>query len=87
MEVAVWDTFVTRKKGNIMHFDIIVPSPTKDSEIIYQYGLNYLKEKGEENRPLTSKECTFCHNEKVKPAWEQNLKTKGYYIVELENCK
>ena len=87
MEVAVWDTFVTRKNGSIMHFDIIAPSEIKDSAIIHGFGLKYLKEKGEENQPLTSKECTFCHHERVKPLWEHSLKTKGYYIVELENCK
>jgi len=30
MKVAVWDTYVTRKEGNIMHFDVIVPEEIKD---------------------------------------------------------
>jgi len=25
MKVAVWDTYVTKKDGSVMHFDIIVP--------------------------------------------------------------
>ena len=25
MNVAVWDTYVTKKDGNVMHFDIIAP--------------------------------------------------------------
>jgi hypothetical protein len=29
MEVAVWDTYVTKKDGSVMHFDIIAPSISK----------------------------------------------------------
>lgn len=86
MKVAVWDTYVTRKDGSIMHFDIMVPSEIKDSKIIYRYGMEYLKEKGLEGLELTSKECKFCHVETVKPIGEQSIKEKGFYIYEMENC-
>lgn len=87
MQVAVWDTYVTKKDGSIMHFDIIAPSEIKDSNIIHGYGLEYLKEKGQEKQPLTSKECRFCHIETVKPLWEASIKSKRYFIIEMENCK
>ncbi len=86
MKVAVWDTYVTRKDGAVMHFDIIIPSELKDEEVIYKYGKTYLQDKGQEGQPLTSKECSFCHVETVKLQWEESIKRSGYYIYEMENC-
>jgi len=86
MQVAVWDTYVTKKDGSIMHFDIIAPSEIKDNNVIFNYGLEYLKEKGQEDQPLTSKECSFCHFETIRPQWEAEIKDKGYFILEMENC-
>ena len=34
MQVAVWDTYVTRKDGKVMHFDIIVPDDLEDENKI-----------------------------------------------------
>ena len=87
MKVAVWDTYVTKKDGSIMHFDIIAPEEIKDTTVIYGYGREYLKTKGQEGQPLTSKECRFCHIETVRPQWEAEIKQKGYFIIEMENCK
>lgn len=86
MQVAVWDTYVTKKDGTIMHFDIIAPEGIEDAETIYAYGRAYLKTKGEEGQPLSSEECTFCHIESLQPKHEEEIKRNGYYIVEMENC-
>lgn len=86
MNVAVWDTYVTKKDGSIMHFDIIAPSTIKDTSTIYNYGKQYLKSKGLQNLELTSKECVFCHIETLKPQWENSIKEHGYFIYEMENC-
>jgi len=86
MKVAVWDTYVTKKDGSVMHFDIIVPEDIKDSSIIYGYGKEYLKTKGQQDQKLTSNECRFCHIETVKPYWEEAIRQNGYYIYEMENC-
>lgn len=86
MKVAVWDTYVTKKDGSVMHFDIIAPEDIKDKTVIYNYGKYYLKTKGQDGQPLTSNECRFCHIEKVRPLWEAEIKQKGYYIIEMENC-
>ncbi len=67
MKVAVWDTYVTRKDGRIMYFDIIVPEDLKDVDKILEYGREYLQSKGEEGQPLTTNECRFCHVEEAKP--------------------
>ena len=87
MKVAVWDTYVTKKDGSVMHFDIIAPEENKVTTIIYGYGRDYLKTKGQEGQPLTSKECRFCHIETLQPQWEAEIKQKGYFIIEMENCK
>lgn len=87
MKVAVWDTYVPRKDGKIMHFDIIVPQEIKDKDVIYAYGKEYLKLKEEENQKVTAEECNFCHVEELKSEWESEIKQKGYYIYEMENCE
>lgn len=86
MKVAVWDTYVTKKDGTVMHFDIIVPSDVTDATIIYRYGKEYLETKGQESQPLASNECRLCHIETVKPQQETEIGEKGYYIYEMENC-
>lgn len=87
MKVAVWDTYVTKKDGSVMHFDIIAPEEIRDTTIIYGYGKDYLTSKGQEGQPLTSKECRFCHIETLRTEWKAEIKSKGYFIIELENCK
>ena len=86
MKVAVWDTYVTKKDGTVMHFDIIAPDNVTDENIIFGYGNEYLKIKGHEGQPLTTKECTFCHVETIKPHWEEAVVKNGYYIYEMKNC-
>jgi hypothetical protein len=86
MKIAVWDTYVTKSDGTIMHFDILVPENIKDTSVIFGYGKEYLKTKGQEHQPLTSKECRFCHVETIRPSWEADIKKQGYFIIEMENC-
>ncbi|MGC4233297.1 MAG: DUF2024 family protein [Niabella sp.] len=86
MQVAVWDTYVIKKDGTIMHFDIIAPAEIKDTAVIYSYGKEYLKTKGQSEQLLSSKECMFCHIETVQPQWEKDIRQKGYFIYEMENC-
>ncbi len=86
MKVAVWDTYVTKKDGKVMHFDIIVPETLKDTTVIYTYGKEYLKSKGQEGQMLSAKQCRFCHVRTVYPEWQADITQKGYYILEMENC-
>jgi hypothetical protein len=86
MKVAVWDTYVNKKDGSIMHFDIIAPAEVKDSTVIFGYGRQYLAGKGQAGQPLTAKECRFCHIETVRPDWKQEIEERGYYIYEMQNC-
>ena len=86
-KVNVWDTYVTKKNGKIMHFDILVPIDVKDTTTIYKYGKEYLKTKGQEGQALTSKQCRLCHIEELRPEWEKEINLKGYFIIEMEGCK
>jgi hypothetical protein len=86
MQVAVWDTYVTKKDGSVMHFDIIAPDHIKEEEIIYTFGKDYLQSKKQENQLLTAKECSFCHIEKATDEMVLSIQQKGYYIIEMQNC-
>ncbi len=87
LRVAVYDTYVPKKQGGIMHFDILVDANERDLEKVYAYGREYLAAKGQAGQPLTAKECRFCHYEIAKGPIEEAIRKKGYYIVELEGCQ
>jgi hypothetical protein len=84
MKVSVYDTYVTKKDGSIMHFDILVPEELKDELTVHRFGQEYLKSKGQEGQPLTSKECRFCHVEKATEKIHADIAEKGYSIIEIE---
>ncbi|RED22593.1 uncharacterized protein DUF2024 [Flavobacterium cutihirudinis] len=86
MKVAVWDTYVTRKDGKIMHFDILVDENTVDKDRIFEYGKIYLESVSQEGQSLTAKECRFCHIDKAPIEIENQIKENGFSIIEMENC-
>lgn len=85
-KVNIWDTYVTKKDGTIMHFDIVAPVEDTDTTIIYSYGKDYLRTKGQEGQSLSSKQCRLCHIEKLRPEWEKEIDKNGYFIIEMEGC-
>lgn len=86
MKVSVFDTYVRRADGRVMHFDILVPDTEKDLAKIHGYGHEYLKGKGEESAALGTRECSFCHVEQATPEIVQAIEARGYFIIEMENC-
>ena len=86
MKVAVWDTYVRRLDGKLMHFDILVPDTLKDTEVIFGYGKEYLSSKSFQTGKLSAKECAFCHIEIAPTPVIDGITEKGYYIIEMENC-
>jgi len=86
MDVAVWDTYVSRGKDKIMHFDIIVPIEVNEKDIIRGFGQRYLESKQIESQNVKIIKCQFCHIEEVQEEWEQEIYKNGYYILEMENC-
>ena len=87
MQVAVWDTYVTKIDGSIMHLDIIAPASLKDEKIIHTFGKDYLLSKNQGNQPLTAKECNLCHIEVATHEMELSIQQKGYFIIEIQNCR
>ncbi len=87
MKVAVWDTYVKKENGTVMNFDIMVPDSQQNETIIYGYGREYLQSKSIIGYELTSSECAFCHVEQATEEMVQRIREKGYYILELRNCK
>jgi hypothetical protein len=86
MKVSVYDTYVTKKDGNIMHFDILVPTNMSDTEKIYDFGRTYLAEKQQTGQPLTTKECRFCHIEQASTEVINDIERQGFSIIEMEGC-
>ncbi|MET0242501.1 MAG: DUF2024 family protein [Flavitalea sp.] len=86
MKVSVWDTYVKKKNGSVMHFDILVPEEVTDEKIILELGRKYLETKNEDGQHLTSKECRFCHQEVATEEMENVISENGYYIIEMEGC-
>lgn len=83
MKVAVYDTYVTRKEGGTMHFDILVPE-SAEYEHVLKSGRAYLKTKHQEGQPLSPKECKFCHIEHATPEVAQAIQEQGFCIIEME---
>lgn len=86
MKIAVWDTYVTKNDGSIMHFDILAPDHVNDLETIYGYGKEYLSARGQHSAGITAKECNFCHIETATPEMEAAITAKGFYVIEMEGC-
>jgi len=86
MKVAVWDTYVNREDGNIMHFDILVPDSITDENTIFRFGNEYLKTKSFETGQLSANECRRCHIENATKEIVSSIEEKGYFIIEMENC-
>lgn len=84
MQTAVWDTYVKKKNGNVMHFDIIVPDTLKDTKTIYGFGKAYLAQNGETESNLDTEECKFCHIEEPTSEIKEAINRQGYFILEMD---
>jgi hypothetical protein len=85
MSIAVWDTYVKKRDGSVMHFDILVPASMKDVPTIHRYGKMYLAQQNEAGAKLDTEECQFCHVENASPEVQAAIEKQGYYILELDD--
>ncbi|PUZ26834.1 protein of unknown function [Chitinophaga costaii] len=85
MKVAIFDTYIPRKNGGFMHFDIITPADTSYEQALI-FAQEYLRSKSQPILALTCKECKFCHLEQVVPSWKTHILRQGYYVHELKGC-
>lgn len=86
MNISVWDTYVQRENGKVMHFDILVPKELNEPSKVFDFGNAYLKTKPFKTNKLTTKECQFCHIEQATQEIEVAIIDKGYFIIEMQNC-
>lgn len=86
MKIAVWDTYVDRENGKVMHFDILVPDTMTDEQVIFNFGKHYLKNKPFQTGQLSAKECRLCHIEQATADIISSIEKIGYSIIEMENC-
>lgn len=85
MECAVYDTYVTKKDGKIMHFDVIVEANTPHEKAI-DYGKEFLEQVGQGGQKMTQEECQFCHIQESPPMVAKDIENKGYFIQKMEGC-
>jgi len=85
MKISVWDTYVEREDGDIMHFDILVPSDVTDEQTIFSFGMDYLKTKPFQTNQLSANECRFCHIGQATEEMITSIEKNGYSIIEMEN--
>ena len=83
MEIDVYDTFASTKKGNTIHFDVLLPSGGK-KEDASKYAKGFLEKIGETAESLDS--CKFCHSEKANVLVEKQIQSDGHHIVPLDGC-
>ncbi|MDO9404883.1 MAG: DUF2024 family protein [Polaromonas sp.] len=86
MKISVFDTYVQRPDGRQMHFDILVPSDISDKSVILGYGQRYLAARGVPPTSLRAEKCQYCHMESANPNVQQEVESRGFAIIELENC-
>ena len=85
MECAVYDTYVKRKDGKTMHFDVVVEANTPHEKAI-EYGKQYLASVGQEGQKMTKEECQFCHVQDAPPLLKNDIESTGYFIQKMEGC-
>ncbi|MBA3750119.1 MAG: DUF2024 family protein [Nitrosopumilus sp.] len=85
MECAVYDTYVTKKDGRIMHFDVIVEANTPHEKAI-EYGKEFLEKAEQGGQKMTQEECQFCHIQEAPLMVEKSISDSGYYIQKMEGC-
>jgi hypothetical protein len=85
MECAVYDTYVRKRDGKTMHFDVVVEASTPHEKAV-EYGREFLASVGQGEQKMTQEECQFCHIQDAPEAVEQDIESKGYYIQKMEGC-
>ncbi|MBL7828854.1 MAG: DUF2024 family protein [Saprospiraceae bacterium] len=84
-EVAVWDTYVKKKDGSVLHFDIIVPVDQQDTAKICHFGKEYLMSKNEPEGIIEAEACQFCHIESPGEDILSDIERQGFNILEMED--
>lgn len=86
MKAAVYDTYV-RKADNsgTYHFDIIVEKEKYSDAEVINFGKEHLKNSNADFQDFSVDECQFCHIETPSEEMIEAIKSKGYYILLLDD--
>lgn len=84
MKVAVWDTYIKKDNGNVLHFDVVVPESKSKMEIVFNYAKEFLKSKDIFGAKIETKNCRFCHIETITDTMKSDIELKGYHIIEMD---
>ena len=84
MKAAVWDSYIKKDNGNVLHFDVVVPDSRSETAIVYKYAYEYLKSKGIDSAEINVKNCQFCHIENLTDEMISDIESKGFYIIEMD---
>ena len=85
MECAVYDTYVTKKDGRIMHFDVIVDASTPHEKAI-EFGKEFLQKVDQGGQKMTQEECQFCHIQESHQWLKKASQMMVDHIQKMEGC-
>jgi hypothetical protein len=84
MNVDVYDTHVRTVEGNLLHFDIMLPSD-EESRVIY-YANQWLLGIVKIPEKITRENCRYRHTETATPEIRKRIREHGYFIIQMEGC-
>ena len=84
MKAAVWDSYIKKANGNVLHFDVVVPDSSSETAIVYKYAYEYLKSKSIGGAEINVKNCQYCHIESITDTIRNDIESKGFHIIEME---
>lgn len=85
MQIDVYDTYATSKKGHIIHFDVFLPEG-EGKEKALRYAHAFLADIGESADALKQERCNFCHSQSANDEVEKQIEQSGYFILQMEGC-
>lgn len=84
MNVDVYDTHAHTTDGQVLHFDVLLPSGSGERAL--EYAREWLQSIGIGIDRITLDQCRFCHSEAATPEVQRQLESKGYFILQMEGC-
>jgi len=84
MKIDAYDTYVRTVEGNLLHFDILLPSC--DGIKVSYYAHEWLLSIGKIPEKITQENCHYRHTETVTPEVRKRIGEHGYFIIQMKGC-
>lgn len=81
MHVDVYDTHARTADGEMLHFDVLVPSGQGNRA--RTAALDWLRSRGIDSAEIGLSRCSFCHSETTAPDVTRRLEDDGYVVIPL----